>query len=374
MCFFLLGIDKFGVGNWKAIAETIESKTPKQIEDHYWEGYMGVHGYCLPTNTMIDGEYRETLSLASTAPPGLDDVLTLSDGLTISNVVERVLHAQSHYGQYLSDDLFRVAVMLGHERGEKVVRDVGKTKTSNDVTAKLAALPGADLPGFMPLREDFEVEYANDAEQILSNMEFNPDDHPSETALKLQVIRIYNRKLEERNARKRFVIDRGLVDFKAQQAREKKMTKEEREEVAKFRVFARFMTKEEFEDMVSVLLLAKRLNQQVDLFKHYQALGLKTLPEVIALEEQKRKAAHQMKVQKQSAPYLMPSLASTSSLQSAGRVASVEESAKKKRGRPSKNAVDSSPDRGNTDTQNERGPTPDGVLESDEDGEFISLD
>jgi hypothetical protein len=48
-------------------------------------------------------------------------------------------------------------------------------------------------------------------------MEFAPDDHPSETKLKLQVVEIYNRKLEERNKRKRFLIDRKLVDVKALQ-------------------------------------------------------------------------------------------------------------------------------------------------------------
>ena len=46
---------------------------------------------------------------------------------------------------------------------------------------------GADLPGFIPLREDFDVEHANDAELLLAEMEFNVSDHPSERELKLQV-------------------------------------------------------------------------------------------------------------------------------------------------------------------------------------------
>lgn len=58
----------------------------------------------------------------------------------------------------------------------------------------------------------------NDAEKMLADMEFCLDEHPSERELKLQVIRIYNHKLEERNRRKRFVIERGLVDFKHQQS------------------------------------------------------------------------------------------------------------------------------------------------------------
>jgi transcriptional adapter 2-alpha len=69
-----------------------------------------------------------------------------------------------------------------------------------------------------------------------------PEDHPSERALKLEVIQIYNKKLDERNKRKRFAIDRGLVDFKKQQQQERKRTKEERDLVARLRIFARFQT------------------------------------------------------------------------------------------------------------------------------------
>jgi hypothetical protein len=36
-------------------------------------------------------------------------------------------------------------------------------------------------------REDFDFEYENDAELLLADMEFSPDDHPSERELKLQV-------------------------------------------------------------------------------------------------------------------------------------------------------------------------------------------
>ena len=50
----LEGIERFGMGNWKAIAEYISdpkgpfTKTTKQCEEHYWEDYMGRFGRCLP--------------------------------------------------------------------------------------------------------------------------------------------------------------------------------------------------------------------------------------------------------------------------------------------------------------------------------------
>ena len=39
-------------------------------------------------------------------------------------------------------------------------------KKEQEVRERIAQLPGADLVGYMPLREDFDVEYENDAEQV----------------------------------------------------------------------------------------------------------------------------------------------------------------------------------------------------------------
>ena len=68
----LEGIEKFGAGNWKTIGEYIHntlvpqgtSKTPAQVEKHYWEHYLGVHGYILPTKAYTQGnELVDTKSL-----------------------------------------------------------------------------------------------------------------------------------------------------------------------------------------------------------------------------------------------------------------------------------------------------------------------
>ena len=71
----------------------------------------------------------------------------------------------------------------------------------------------------MPLRGDFDVEYDNDAELLLAEMEFNgkelilDDETQEEYDLKMKILDIYNARLEERMKRKRFVIERNLLDF-----------------------------------------------------------------------------------------------------------------------------------------------------------------
>ncbi len=45
-------------------------------------------------------------------------------------------------------------------------------------------------------------------------MEFNDDDKESELKMKFKLLDIYNARLEERIKRKRFVIERGLLDLR----------------------------------------------------------------------------------------------------------------------------------------------------------------
>lgn len=286
----LEGIEKHGMGNWKIVSEYIGgSKNTNQVESHYWETYMGRHGYCLPQTTIINDTVLATETIIGKAEVGIDD--------------------ESHP--------MRTALLSGHELGELVIRDKGKEvgnigvlpvvkekSSSKDksnetqIRDKIAQLPGADLPGFMPLREDFDYEHENDAEALLADMDFDDDDHPSERELKLQVIRIYNKKLDERDERKRFVIDRGFVDFKQQQQAEKKRTKEERELVARLQIFLRFQSAREHEALVNGLVLARKLRNQVELYQQYRKLGIRSLDEAVEYEIEKKKREEEAKQEK----------------------------------------------------------------------------
>ena len=65
------------------------------------------------------------------------------------------------------------------------------TKTENEL-----------LNGFWPKREDFDIEYKNDAELIISEIEFTDETSEAEKNSKLEMLKIYNCELKERNLRK----------------------------------------------------------------------------------------------------------------------------------------------------------------------------
>ncbi len=310
------GIEKFGAGNWKTIADYLgTNKTSRQLEEHYWEGYMGVHGFCLPQR-MLDTKFSRESSQGSHPHEEADGVKFPKGTISLSSLGTKVI-AQSTIPTISGVDRLSDTVWT-YQPGEEVQRDGGtkastssstaktKDKAAQDLRDKLAALPGADLPGFIPLREDFDIEHENDAELLLADMEFSPDDHPSERELKLQVIAIYNKKLDERNRRKRYAIDRGLIDFKKQQQLDRKRTKEERELVTRLRVFAPYQSAEAHEALVEGLVKARRLRQHILLFQQCRKLGIRTLDQVRQYESDRKKREQELKARKarEGAQYL----------------------------------------------------------------------
>lgn len=120
-----------------------------------------------------------------------------------------------------------------------------------------------DLLGFMPRRGDFEIEYDNDAELLLAEMEFLEEETGEERAAKFRLLDIYNHKLTQRIKRKEFVITRNLMELKESARVEKARTKEEKEIHCMMRVLARFSSMEEHEGLVQGIIREKQLRQRI---------------------------------------------------------------------------------------------------------------
>ena len=115
------------------------------------------------------------------------------------------------------------------------------------------------MAGFMSRRGDFDLEWDNDAEVILAEKDFSPNDHPEDRFLKINVIEIYNSKLDERERRKKFLMDHGLLDYRKRQVEDQMRPPDERDLFNRMLLVARFHTREEHDTFVRDLLRAKRL-------------------------------------------------------------------------------------------------------------------
>lgn len=99
---------------------------------------------------------------------------------------------------------------LGHER-------VKSSCTCSILQPHPAGHHIQEVTGFHSKRHDFEPEYDNDAEVIVADLEFREDEAPEETEAKLRLVAIYNERLTERERRRGFIIERGLLHVKRQQ-------------------------------------------------------------------------------------------------------------------------------------------------------------
>ena len=140
-------------------------------------------------------------------------------------------------------------------------------------------LPGAELAGYMPRRGDFDIEWENEAEQALADMEFLPGDLDKDKQLKLAVLEIYNGKLEERQRRKEFIKERNLHDYRKNQEEDAKMPRDERDLVRRMRLFERFHHPEEHKKFLDDILKAKKLRKEIAKLQMYRRLGITSLAE-----------------------------------------------------------------------------------------------
>lgn len=210
----LEGLEMYGVGNWEQVARSIATKNDIETEQHFLKVYLSSAGAPLPDPARLLPVDRGAGSDANEPDPKL------------------------------------LRVMHKHQQEEAA--------------------------GWMPKREDFVYEWDNEAEDILGDMEIGEDDSMHDREMKMQVLEIYNSKLDERLRRKKFVVSRGLTDFKAHQAAEKRRPREEREVREKLQVFARLLSTAEMDRCVAGILEERHLRAQLDTYREARARGATT--------------------------------------------------------------------------------------------------
>lgn len=175
--------------------------------------------------------------------------------------------------------------------------------------------------GYMPLRDDYEIEYDQDAEKLISGLSVNYDDEDVEIEMKRAHVDMYVRKLRERQRRKNIARDYNLVPVflgrdKKDKEKEKpgglgvigtaggvagagagsgaiglgstaaagsgsipstpkrKITKEEKEQRIRLRALCQFMAHREFEDFFENMQKERVLRAKVRELQRYRRNGI----------------------------------------------------------------------------------------------------
>ncbi|KAM9087636.1 transcriptional adapter 2-beta [Balaenoptera ricei] len=233
-------IEQFGFGNWEDMAAHVgASRTPQEVMEHYVSMY--IHGNlgkaCIP-DTIPNRVTDHTCPSGGPLSPSLTTPLPPLD---ISVAEQQQL-------------------------------------------------------GYMPLRDDYEIEYDQDAETLISGLSVNYDDDDVEIELKRAHVDMYVRKLKERQRRKNIARDYNLVPaFLGKDKKEKektakrKVTKEEKELRLKLRPLYQFMSCKEFDDLFENMHKEKMLRAKIRELQRYRRNGITKMEESAEYEAARHK-------------------------------------------------------------------------------------
>ena len=176
-------------------------------------------------------------------------------------------------------------------------------KTAPPATPKkkpTASVPAChEVQGYMPGRLEFETEYANEAEEAVQHMQFDPGDglNPRtgelepEMELKMTVMDIYNARLTQRAERKKVIFEHNLLEYRKIAALDKKRTKEERDLLNKAKPFARMMNHDDFEEFCKGLIDEHNLRQAVGQLQDWRQMKIGDLRNGEKYEQDKMQRA-----------------------------------------------------------------------------------
>ncbi|CAK9152072.1 unnamed protein product [Ilex paraguariensis] len=313
----LEGIEMYGLGNWSEVSEHVGTKVRSQCIDHYNYIYMNSPCFPVPDMSHVMGKNREELlamarghgeakkgfptlgELAVKEEPSVSARIKVEDGSkegpacqSSSSLISEVGASAGYSSSNTSIGAVKGASSMVQNKdchdGVKAEdayadRTVGekKPRTSVDEGPSMT-----ELSGYNSKRREFEIEYDNDAEQLLADMEFKDTDTDAERGLKLRVLRIYSKRLDERKRRKDFILERNLLH---PDPLEKVLSPVEREICQRYRVFMRFHSKEEHEALLRSLIEERQILKRIQDLQDARAAGCCTSAEAERFIEQKRK-------------------------------------------------------------------------------------
>ncbi|KAK4386757.1 Transcriptional adapter ADA2b [Sesamum angolense] len=183
----------------------------------------------------------------------------------------------THFAGKTKEEL--LAMAKGHRQGKKGL------KIPIKVVLLVVYLPPQLQVVITRKDMNFDIEYDNDAEELLVDMEFKESDDEWERGLKLRTICTYSKRVDERNRRKDFIIERGLLHPRPF---ERDFSKEERRKCRHYDVFMRLHSKEEHEELLKCVISVHRTLKRLQELKEARAAGCRSVAEADRYIEQKK--------------------------------------------------------------------------------------
>ena len=252
----LEGAEVYGLGSWADVADHIGGyRTKDEVRDHYIKTYIDSPNFPLPAN----------------ADPG-----------------------DKRMSEEIPRELFQARKKRRIEERKEEAKSAPPATPKQKPTASVPACH--EIQGYMPGRLEFETEFANEAEEAVQHMQFDPGDglNPRngelepEMELKMVVMDIYNSRLTARADRKKVIFEHNLLDYKKNMNLDKKRTKEEIALMNKAKPFARMMNHSDFEDFTASLEFEHNLRQAIAQLQDWRHMSIGDLKMGEKYEQEKQ--------------------------------------------------------------------------------------
>ncbi|KAH6764766.1 ADA2 2B [Perilla frutescens var. frutescens] len=310
----LEGIEMYGLANWNEVAEHVGTKSRSQCIEHYDRVYKNSPCFPLPDMSHVMGKNKEELLAMAKEnnerAPSSGEVDVKEESHFAARIKMEDLKKEGQTGRSSSSISSEAGTIVGSSCGKTSIgaskrtsekapstdavnapkveefhldRSIGEKKLR---TSDYEGVSMKELSGYNSKRQEFEIEYDNDAEQLLADMEFKETDTDAERELKVRVLHIYSKRLDERKRRKNFILERNLL---YPDPFDKDLTLEEKELCHRYRVFMRFHSKEEHDELLRSVVEEQRILKRIQDLQEARAAGCRTAGEAERYIEQKMK-------------------------------------------------------------------------------------
>ena len=253
----LLGaIERLGLNNWEEISKIL-GKGKLECESHYYTFYYKSNNDFLPDDKLII----------------LNTNNKCSKNISLSNKKQETLY---------TDKIKQNIGYIPFSENNKSNRSLSKNNIKKDENDKSKPVNQNmyDILGYWEKRKDYDVEYKNEAEIQMSEIEFNENDNKDKLDINYTSLRNYNNVLDEREERKNFVIEKNLFDVRKQINFFKKLSKHDKEIYEAIKYNMKYLTKEQFLFILESNILEKNIKTRLNQLLYYKNLGCNTYDDI----------------------------------------------------------------------------------------------
>ena len=241
----LLGaIERLGLNNWEEISKIL-GKGKFECEAHYYTFYYKSKNDFIPNN--------------------------INSALT---------HNKTEENKYINKIQENIGYMPFSENN-KQNRSLAKNNIKNEQDRNKPTNQGIyDILGYWEKRKDYDIEYKNEAEIQMSEIEFREKDNPENININYKNLKNYNNVLDERTERKNFIIEKNLFDIRKQISFVKKLSKQDREIFQILKHNMKYLTKEQFLFVFESNILEKNIKTRLNQLLYYKKMGCNTYDDI----------------------------------------------------------------------------------------------